>query len=373
MIVVGLCYGDFAIEFNTALMLADAMLAEIKRWNGGVQWMGDTMSSMADLLHAWDELVACSSVQERNPVKRFGPIPNPVKLLPQVVHSAGEAEKVDVWVFLDSVPVGSRVPLHMLRSSAKWKLHNHENDEQTGALYEWPPPVGVREYRYHPVQKQQAFWESPRGRAAAEAAHSPAADAPADDPAFVMRVSEETGQQRGGWGVIEDHVRGDGSRLVECGANGACFFNSVVFLLGHENSRFRVTLELASEGRAFELRCNVVERMRETLGEMEERFGPTVPYYGEGTTPWLDYLEMFRHPLAWVHGDWEINATADVICRVIDCVQYEDGLLMRLPIGVPVRADGGTKLLLARHADHYVAVEPFARGQDRDASRQGSW
>jgi hypothetical protein len=56
-----------------------------------------------------------------------------------------------------------------------------------------------------------------------------------------------------GWGVIERAVADAGSALVECGSNGACFFNSVVYLLGHENSRHRVTLELASRGPAKEV------------------------------------------------------------------------------------------------------------------------
>jgi hypothetical protein len=366
LILMGLTFGEFAVEYETAQALSGAILAEVKQWNGGVAWIGRGPTCMVDLLMVWDELVTCKAVQSLNPMQRLGSVPHPVRLLNQVIIAATEAEQSDTWVFLDSTPPGSRVPVHMLRQrGATWKLIDHGDEDGTGVLYPWPPPASTQEQRYHTVQKQATFVESALGQAVAEA-QTPVASI--DEPNFVVKVPQGTGQDaRGGWDVINDLVSADGGQLTECGPNGACFFNSVVLLLGYENSRFRVTVEQASEGAAWNLRLAVIARMRATIGEMMEIFGPTVPYYGEGDTPWLEYLEMLQHPLAWVHGDWEINATAHVISRVISCVQYEDGLLMRLVIGVPERANGGPKLLLARHADHYVAVEKQAIQENAEA------
>jgi hypothetical protein len=73
---------------------------------------------------------------------------------------------------------------------------------------------------------------------------------------------------------------------------------------------------------------------------------------------------MLEHPLGWVHGDVEINATAHVIRRNISCVQYEGGVLLHTLVGVPARADG-PPIVVARHNDHYKAVEAAPRGMAR--------
>eukprot|EP00038_Savillea_parva_P010317 m.189448 g.189448 ORF g.189448 m.189448 type:complete len:771 (+) comp17731_c0_seq1:198-2510(+) len=373
MIVTVIVYGHFAIEFATARVLANAVLDQVNEWDGGLAWVGKGPQNMYELLSVWDELVSSPSVQKHYPHRRRGPIPNPVTFLPQVLHAAQEAERTGRWVFLDSSPPGDRVPYHMLSRNTPWRLVDHQDDDQTGILYTWPPKR--HEYTYVPVQRQQAYLashpERQAGAAAGGIAHddqghggapsmSPPLSVVVDEPAFVIRVPQEEGntgeQPKGGWDILNDIVTADGGRLVECGGNGACFFNSIVYLLGMGNMSARVTIEEASNGPAWELRNAVMARMRETMPEMQALFGPTVPYYDDGTTTWEDYLTMLHHPMAWVHGEWEINATADVIHRVIGCIQYEDEILSRVVVGVPLKADG-PKLLLARHADHYMAVE----------------
>jgi len=400
MFVIGIAYGEFAIEFERALLLADAIHAVVKdeaAWNGGICWMVGALDCFSNLLQAWDEVVAMTSVQSLNPVKRLGCIPNPVSVLDDVIARAEAVEEVDAWVFLDSEPAGARVPLHMLAPGSSWKLHNHDDENGLGVLYEWPARDA---HTYRPVQRCATFRNKPSVGPTATEAPSPsastsprpsstspssrqrqpvvspskgegaAAAAPApgtrsdpisvcgDEDSIILMI-DRTVKEPDGWALINDFVSKRKYQVVECGINGACFFNSVVYLLGLGNSRHRDTVDRARRGPSYKLRCAVIKRMKETMPEMKERYGKYVPYYRDGKWTWEEYLDYIKDPVAWVYGSWEINATSDVIGRAIRCVQFEDWRLMSCQVGTPMVAKG-PPIIVARHSDHYRAVERLA-------------
>ena len=112
----------------------------------------------------------------------------------------------------------------------------------------------MREYTYRPVQKERAFRQGKRGglSGAVDVGSggplTPSLAAPSYGAAFfggeekpeasvfslprdaVMSADGQAVDDEDGWGVIERAVSEAGSHLVECGSNGACFFNSVVYV-----------------------------------------------------------------------------------------------------------------------------------------------
>mmetsp|Transcript_30971 Transcript_30971/g.81072 ORF Transcript_30971/g.81072 Transcript_30971/m.81072 type:complete len:724 (+) Transcript_30971:202-2373(+) len=373
MITMSMERGEFAIEYDQAKNLALA-IRKIARtrgvYNAKVEWLPDRLETFGELLYRWDELVSIEAVQRLNPMKRFGYVPNPVLYLEEVIKIGAIADDVGMWVFLDSTPVGARVPLHMLKPDSKWKLHDHSDKDGMGVIYRWPPDG---EQRFNHVQRREAFLLSDLYRSLPEMnTTSPQVGAfepdfsgggagedstgPVDISEGVMVRPREGLNLDDGWGVIADFV-GVGSNIVETGSNGACFFNSVVYLLGYGSSVDRVTEELATQGPAWELRVAVCDEMERMIPDMIRDFGPVMQ--GDEGVPdisWEAYVDMMRLPFSWVHGDWEINATANVIQRVIECVQYEHGWQRRFVIGTPIEAHG-QKIVLARHGNHYRAVE----------------
>jgi hypothetical protein len=85
MAVMSISFGQFAIEFDTAELMADALLSECHNWSGDVPWLrGTEPASLSDLLVVWDELASSPALKNLNPFQQQGGIPHPALLLPQV-------------------------------------------------------------------------------------------------------------------------------------------------------------------------------------------------------------------------------------------------------------------------------------------------